>query len=102
MYKRITGIRKARATSQGKPVKALLVSTDLRPKLESGVKPFIKTHKLSGEIFFLNEAASAYTKRISPGWSGALPATLLVKNGKRKFHQSAFTYEELASAVKGI
>ncbi len=99
--KELPAFEKLRSTSQGKPVKALLLSTDLKSKLETGVKPFIKTHKLSGEVYFLNEAASAYTKRINPGWSGALPATLIVKNGKKKFHESAFTYEELTSAVKG-
>lgn len=100
--KELPAFEKLRNSSQGKPVKVLLISTDLKSRLESSVKPFVKTHKLSGEIYFLNEAASAYTKRINSGWSGALPATLIVKNGKQNFHEAAFTFEELASAVKGI
>lgn len=84
-----------------KPVKVILVSTDLKSKLESGVKPFVKSHNLTGEIYLLNEAPSSYNEKINADWSGALPATLIVnsKTGKKKFHEAAYTYEELAKAV---
>lgn len=69
--------------------------------MESGVKLFVKTHNLTGEIYLLNEAPSSYYERINADWSGALPATLIVytKTGKRKFHEAAYTYAKLVKAV---
>ncbi len=99
--KELPEFEKFKNANQGKPVKVILVSTDLKSKLESGVKPFVKAHNLSGEIYLLNEASSSYNERINADWSGALPATLIVntKTGKKKFHEAAFTYEELVKAV---
>lgn len=93
---------KFKSANQGKPIKVILVSTDLRSKLESGVKPFVKAHHLTGEVYLLNEAPSSYTEKISPDWSGALPGTLIFnsKTGQKKFHESAYTYAELSAAVK--
>ncbi|MGF7079118.1 TlpA family protein disulfide reductase [Mucilaginibacter sp. UYCu711] len=91
-----------KSANQGKPIKVILVSTDLKSKLESGVKPFVKAHHLTGEVYLLNEAPSSYTEKISPGWSGALPGTLIYnsKTAQKKFHESAYTYAELSTAVK--
>jgi thiol-disulfide isomerase/thioredoxin len=92
---------KFKSANKGKPVKVILISADLKSKLESGVKPFVKAHNLTGEIYLLNEAPSSYNERISPDWSGALPGTLIVnsKTGKKTFHESAYTYDELVNAV---
>lgn len=93
---------KLKAAPHGKPVKVLLVSADLKSKLESGVMPFVRSHHLTGEVYLLNEAPGSYNERISSDWSGALPGTLIVdsKTSKRTFHESAYTYEELVKAVK--
>jgi thiol-disulfide isomerase/thioredoxin len=95
-------LEKFKSANQGKPIKVILVSADLKSKLESGVKPFVKAHHLTGEIYLLNEAPGSYQERISADWSGALPGTLIVhsKTGKKKFHESAYTYTELSAAVK--
>jgi thiol-disulfide isomerase/thioredoxin len=92
---------KFKSANRGKPVKVILVSTDLKSKLESGVRPFVKAHNLTGEIYLLNEAPSSYNERVSPDWSGALPGTLIFysKTGRKKFHESAYTYDELVKAV---
>ena len=99
--KELPEFEKFKLANQGKSVKVILVSTDLKSRLEHGVEPFVKAHHLTGEIYLLNEAPSSYQERISPDWSGALPATLIVysKTGKKKFHESAYTYDELVKAV---
>ena len=93
---------KFKRANQGKPVKVILISTDLKSKLESRVKPFVKAHHLTGEVYLLNEAPSSYQERISSDWSGALPGTLFVngKTDQKKFHESAYSYAELSAAVK--
>ena len=87
---------------KGKPVKVILISADMKSKLESGVQPFVKAHHLTGEIYLLDEAPNSYNEKISTDWSGALPGTLIVRKGKKKFHEAAYTYEELAAAVKQV
>ncbi|MDP9046962.1 MAG: TlpA family protein disulfide reductase [Bacteroidota bacterium] len=100
--KELPEFEKFKMSVKSNPFKILLVSTDLKSKLESGVKPFVKAHQLTGEVYLLNEAPNSYYEKISADWSGALPGTLIIKNGKKKFHEAAYTYEELVAAVKQI
>ncbi|GAA4196216.1 hypothetical protein GCM10022289_01590 [Pedobacter jeongneungensis] len=98
--KELPEFEKYKMAVKGKPVKVILVSTDLKSKLESGVQPFVKAHQLTGEVYLLNEAPNSYNEKISPDWSGTLPGTLIVKNGKKNFHEASYTYDELVAAVK--
>ncbi|HEY1024116.1 MAG TPA: TlpA disulfide reductase family protein [Sphingobacteriaceae bacterium] len=85
-------------TYEKSPLKVLMVSTDFRSKLETAVKPFVKRHRLTNEVFLLNEKSQQiYIDRISKEWSGALPATLVVNQKKkvRKLYEREFTYPEL-------
>lgn len=100
--KELPEFEKFKTAVKGKPVKVILISADLKSKLESGVRLFVKTHQLTGEVYLLNEAPNSYNEKISADWSGALPGTLIVKNGKRKFHEAAYTYNELVAAVKQV
>jgi thiol-disulfide isomerase/thioredoxin len=100
--KELPEFEKFKASVKGKPVKVILISTDLKSKLESGVQPFVKAHQLTGEIYLLNETPNSYNEKISPDWSGALPGTLIVKNGKKRFHEAAYSYDELLAAFKQI
>ncbi|MES2111237.1 MAG: TlpA disulfide reductase family protein [Bacteroidota bacterium] len=100
--KELPEFEKFKSSVKGNPVKVILISTDLKSKLESGVKPFAKSHKLTGEVYLLNEAPNSYNEKISVDWSGALPGTLIVKNGKKKFHEAAYSYDELVAAVKQV
>ncbi|MEJ6980373.1 TlpA disulfide reductase family protein [Pedobacter sp. P351] len=80
------------------PLKVLLVSLDLKSKLDKVVVPFVKRNKLKNEIFLLNETnEQQYIDRISKDWSGALPATLIYnqKNKSGKLYEKEFTYSEL-------
>ena len=79
-------------------VKVLLVSLDFRSQLESGVLPFVQGNRVQSEVLLLDEPDQASViNRVSPRWSGALPATLLVNAsaGTRKFYEGSFTFEEL-------
>ncbi len=80
------------------PLKVILVSLDLKSKLEKVVIPFVRRNKLQNEVFLLNETnEQEYIDRISKEWSGALPATLIynTRNNLRKFYEREFSYPEL-------
>lgn len=81
----------------------LLVSVDFKSKLTSNVEPFVKRKNLKSEVFLLNESnPQEYIDRIDPSWSGSIPATLFIKNDKRKFIESELTYEQLLTEYKKL
>ena len=92
-----------RQENKSKPVKVLLISTDLKSKLEQTVKPFVKKHALTGEVYLLNEAPASFYSRINAKWSGALPATWVVNTKKKRndFFMTDFTFDKLKTAVEG-
>ena len=100
--KELPAFEKLKSAIANKPVKVLLVSTDLKSKVESSVKQFITAHNLTGEIYVLDETPGSFAEKVSANWSGALPATLIVntKKGRREFHNKPFTYEELLATIK--
>jgi len=84
-------------------LKVLLVNVDYKSKLNNSVLPFIKKNGIKNEVFMLNESdPQVYINRIDSSWSGALPATLMVKEKKRKFFEKDFTYAELADEYKNF
>ncbi|WP_241686591.1 hypothetical protein [Flavobacterium sp. YO12] len=51
----------------------------------------------------MNEGSpQEFIDRIDPSWSGSIPATLFIKNDKRKFVESEFTYEQLLTEYKKL
>jgi thiol-disulfide isomerase/thioredoxin len=84
-------------------LKVLLVNMDYKSKLNNSVLPFIKKNGIKNEVFLLNESdPQVYINRIDTSWSGALPATLMVKERKRKFFEKDFTYAELVEEYKNF
>jgi thiol-disulfide isomerase/thioredoxin len=87
------------------PVKILLVSVDARSKLNTNVIPFIQKVQLHNEVLLLNEPnQQEYIDRISPDWSGSLPATLFVNKGKqlRRLQEKEFTYDQLVTIYTSL
>jgi thiol-disulfide isomerase/thioredoxin len=87
---------------ENEKMRLLLVSLDMKRDAESRVTPFIEKHKITPEVVLLaDQNYSAWTEKIDSSWYGALPATLIRKNGKSKFFMGAFdTYEDLANEVR--
>ncbi|MDF2191316.1 TlpA disulfide reductase family protein [Paraflavitalea sp. CAU 1676] len=84
-------------------LKVLLISVDFKSKLKTSVVPFVKKHGLKNQIFVLNEQdQQEYINRIDSTWSGALPATLIIKNQTRKFFEKEFTYSELVEEYQKV
>tara|TARA_R110000823_G_scaffold108170_1_gene227365 strand:+ start:51962 stop:52504 length:543 start_codon:yes stop_codon:yes gene_type:complete len=84
-----------------KKVKLLLVSLDFPDKVDSQVIPFIERNNIESEVVLLDDAdANSWIPKISPQWSGAIPATVIYKNANRKFYEQSFTFEELESELQ--
>jgi len=101
--KELPHFEKLSAEHKSEKLAVLLISLDFKSKLESNVIPFAKRKNLKNEVFLLNESdPQQFIDRIDPSWSGSIPATLFIKNEKRKFIESEFTYEQLLTEYKKL
>lgn len=81
--------------------KLILISLDFPKMIESRVIPFMKQKKLKAEVIVLNDPdANSWIEKVAKEWSGAIPATVIYKNEKRKFYEQSFTEVELETEIK--
>ncbi len=81
-------------------VKVILVSLDFKSQIESRVIPFVRQRNIQSKVLVLSDPdANAWINQVDPNWSGALPATIVIKGDKREFHEKAFSSDELESLI---
>ncbi len=85
-----------------KKVKLLLVSLDFKKQIESKLKPFLDKREINTEVVVLSDPDSnTWIDKVSPEWSGAIPATLVFNKDKKDFYEQSFELEELEEVLKG-
>ena len=92
-------------TCTNKKVKIYLVTTDMRKDIAIRVTDFIKAKKLTQQVVFINELnADKWINKVSEEWSGAIPATLMIKGdiGYKHFKEGELTFEELQLLVNQV
>lgn len=88
-----------------KNIKVVLISTDFKRNVESKLKPFVKRKNLQSQVVFMDEPnPNNWVNMVSPEWSGALPATLIVYKRKNiaLFFEKQLNYETLEEMVNGL
>ncbi|TPV35442.1 TlpA family protein disulfide reductase [Paucihalobacter ruber] len=86
---------------QGKEVEVILVSLDFPRQFESKLKPFIADKNLQSEVIALNDMdMNSWIPQVDESWSGAIPATLIYRQGKRQFFEKSFSKQELQTLLK--
>ena len=81
-------------------VKVILVSLDFPNKLEERLIPYVEENNIRPDVVLLNDPdANAWIDKVDPGWSGAIPATIIYNKNGREFFEKSFTYEELEKIV---
>ncbi|MBP6587365.1 MAG: TlpA family protein disulfide reductase [Flavobacterium sp.] len=85
-------------------VKVVLVSLDFKNQFESKLIPFLKKKNIKSQVVFLSDSNyNAWLPLVDKDWSGSIPATLIIKNGKKTFVEKAFSsYQELNDYVNKI
>lgn len=81
-----------------KNVRVIMVSMDFAKDISTRVIPFVHQHRLTGKVWVLNEPdTNSWIEKINPEWSGAIPATLIVNNQKKKkvFFEQKLDYDRL-------
>jgi len=99
----LPNFEKLRVANSKKPVKVLLISVDFKSKLQKEVIPFVVKNQLKAEVFLLNETdQQKYIERVDPKWTGAIPATLFVKQKTRRFYEQEFTEKQLKNTLLNL
>jgi len=81
--------------------KVLFVSVDLKNELNKSLIAVVKKYSLP-PIYLLDEPnGNNWISDIDKNWSGAIPATLIVKKGRKKhFITSTITYQNLINLTQ--
>ena len=81
-------------------IKIILVSLDFPQHIDSRLIPFIEKHNITSKVIVLDDPNQNYwINKVSPDWSGAIPATLVYNNKYKNFYEKSLTYEELVSII---
>lgn len=65
--------------------KMVLVSLDNVKDFDRTVKPFIKNHNITTDVYLLddNKRMNMWIPAVDKSWGGVIPATVIYKNGKK-------------------
>ena len=88
---------------QLKKVKVILVCMDFKEDIDQKLKPFLNKNKYTSEVVLLDESnGNDFINKISEKWSGAIPATLVIKNDPltKQFFENKVTYDFLVEHIK--
>jgi thiol-disulfide isomerase/thioredoxin len=93
--------RKLEKNYSDKPVQIILTSLDFGSNATDRVRSFINKHDIISQVVILDDPNSnSWIDKVSPQWSGALPATLIYNNHSRELYEQTFTYSELEEIIQ--
>ncbi len=84
-------------------VKVILVSLDFPNQLDRRVIPFLKEKEITADVLLMTDLDyNSWIDQIDPGWTGAIPATLIYNKDARVFLEQELTRDELFNHVTQI
>jgi thiol-disulfide isomerase/thioredoxin len=84
----------------GDDIKVTLVSLDFPRMIETKLIPFLDKHQLKSEVVLLEDGkVNEWIDMVDPNWSGAIPATVLFKDGIKHFYETEFHSAEEVEAI---
>lgn len=99
----LPAFQKLYETYKANNVEVILVSLDFKNQVEARLIPFIKKHKLQPKVVLMVDPdQNTWIPKVSPDWSGAIPATIIYNKNNRKFYEQSFTYEALEKELTNI
>ncbi|MGM0497579.1 MAG: TlpA disulfide reductase family protein [Bacteroidota bacterium] len=85
---------------KNKKLKIILTSMDFGNNVTERVRGFMNKHSIDSEVVVLDDPDSnSWIDKVSPEWSGGIPATLIYNKDKRLFFEKEFTYKELEQVI---
>lgn len=98
--KELPAFKQVYATYKDQKVEVILVSLDFPDQVETRLIPFIKDKDLKMPVIFLDDPhTNEWIPKVSPEWSGALPATAIITPDSFEFYEQSFDFDSLEAAV---
>lgn len=89
--------------SQAKNIMVFLVSLDFPDRADKQLLPFLREKFIEAPVLLMTDLDyNNWIDQVDPGWSGAIPATLIYNRSERIFLEQELTMEELFSYVNQI
>lgn len=90
--------------TKGQKIKVILVSLDFKKQVETKLKPFLLKKKYTSEVVFLaDQNFNSWLSKVDDSWSGAIPATWLIKGNRRQFKEGDFeNFDELNTFINSF
>jgi len=100
--KELPYFEQATASYNNSEVEVILVSLDFSHMISSRLIPFIEKNNLQSKVILLDDPdANSWIDKVSPKWSGAIPATLIKRGDKEAFYEKSFhAYGELQEIIQ--
>jgi thiol-disulfide isomerase/thioredoxin len=84
-------------------VKVILVNLDFPNQVESRVLPFLTEREITADVRLMTDLDyDEWIDRIEPGWSGAIPATIIFNKESRLFFEKELSRDQLFNYVTQI
>ena len=102
--KELPYFEKINREKRGMPIEVILVSLDFEKNYDDKLLPFIQENELQSRLVWLEGNMNTENiNRVHSDWSGAIPATLFMKNGKiLKFIERELDFEELENTINDL
>ena len=86
---------------QNKKVKILLVNLDFNSQVKTVTEPFIRKKNIRSKVIHITETNyDLWINKVDSSWSGAIPATIMYKNGSKVFFkEGSMTEAELKKVL---
>lgn len=83
------------------PVKVVLVSLDFPQHLENKLLPFIEKNRINSRVdVLLDGSYNDWIDKVSPAWSGAIPATYIYK--RKEHHLVGIPFESFNDLLYAV
>lgn len=95
--------RQAEEKYKDQPLVFLYISLDFPSEMENRILPFLQAKEMNERVYVLDEPkANLFIDRVSPEWSGSIPATLYYRPGEGavEFHEGDYTFEALDTQIR--
>lgn len=84
----------------GDDLEVLLVSLDFPDRLETQLLPFVREQQIDSQVILLDDPhENEWIPKVDPSWSGAIPATWMIRGDEKRFFEKSFSRASLFREV---
>jgi thiol-disulfide isomerase/thioredoxin len=87
---------------KNKGVKIILTNLDFNAQVKTTALPFIKKKNIQSAVMHITDTdPNSWINKVDSSWSGAIPATIIFRNGNKIFFkEGSMTQEELERVIE--